>query len=387
VNAPVVYGGDILGSGGASPSLEEVGRNVANVFGEIVVPLHKTVEANLAVRTDHYSDFGTTTNPKVVLRWQPSRAVMLRGAWGTGFRAPTLSNLFMPLETSFVGPYDDPLRCAATGLPIDCEADFQGRFGGNAALKPERSRQLNFGVIVEPVAGLSVALDYYDVEIRDVITMVPASAIFSDYARWGPQLVVRRPPTAANPGLPGPIDYVLMWNINAGDMHTSGYDVDARYRTRLAGGMLAVGLVGTYVRDYQVKEFEPVVSGPGTGRTGAIPRWRHYASIDWNSGAWGATLAQNFQHGYDEVDLRTCPSNTPSSDCTGKRRVGSLEVYDLQARYGGWRNVSLSLGVRNVFDRAPPRAFAPMTFQIGYDASYADIRGRSWYGSLRYTFK
>ena len=50
----------------------------------------------VAVRYDHYSDFGGTTNPKFTLRWQPSKEILLRGSYGTGFLAPTLSDLFQP---------------------------------------------------------------------------------------------------------------------------------------------------------------------------------------------------------------------------------------------------------------------------------------------------
>jgi iron complex outermembrane receptor protein len=170
-------------------------------------------------------------------------------------------------------------------------------------------------------------------------------------------------------------------------LRTSGFDLDARYRARFGWGNVNVGITGTYVKDYKVQQFEAIVSGPGSGFTGAIPRWRHFASIDANSGPWGATLAQTFQRGYNEVDRLTCPGGFPAPECTGTRRVGSLEIYDLQGRYTGWPGLTLTLGVRNLFDRAPPRALTPQTFQIGYDASYADPRGQTFYVAARYAFR
>src|SRR5262249_35969695 len=120
---------------------------------------------------------------------------------------------------------------------------------------------------------------------------------------------------------------------------------------------------------------------------GAISRWRHYATIDWTSGPWGATLAQNFQNGYTEIDRLTCVNFQPGNNCTGTRRAGSLDVYDAQARYSGCKARALTLGVRNLFDRAPPKAFMPSQFQIGYDTSYGDPKGRTFYASARYSFK
>ena len=73
----------------------------------------KTLEANVAVRYDHYSDFGSTTNPKVSLRWQPMRQLLVRGSWGTGFLAPTLYQLWNPRDAGPVAGGPVAIRCAA----------------------------------------------------------------------------------------------------------------------------------------------------------------------------------------------------------------------------------------------------------------------------------
>ena len=96
-----------------------------------------------------------------------------------------------------------------------------------------------------------------------------------------------------------------------------------------------------------------------------------------NESGWGATLTQNFQLGYKEEDLVN----------GGLRRVGSYEIYDAQARWEGLRNVVVALGVRNIFDRGPPPSTQSSTFQIGYDPSYGDPRGRMFYGTIRVSFR
>lgn len=390
VSQPILQTNSIVGGGGEYPSQKESSRTVKTLFAEVNAHVARGLEANLAVRTDNYSDFGTTTNPKLTLRWQPARDLLLRASGGTGFRAPTLSELFLPDVNGFTGQlYDDPVRCPVTGSELDCEVEFRTVGGGNPALQPEKSRQLNVGVVFEPVRGFSVGVDYYRVEIRDLITTVPIFNVFNDHERWGPARLIRRAPDLEYPALPGRIDYVLAKPINGGAMSTAGYDVDLRFRAATGAGRFAFSLSGTYVQDYEVQEFEEVVSGPGTGWNGAISRWRHYASVDWEYGPWGATLGHTFQNGYTEIDLRSCPffSGFPDA-CTERRRVGSLEIFDLQARYSGFKGLRLAAGVRNLFNRDPPFAITPSnSHQVGYDASYNDPRGRTFYVSGRYTFR
>ena len=122
-NSDALVTGDIIAYGGAFPSLPEARRTVWSIFAEVNIPIMKSVQADVALRYDHYSDFGSTTNPKFTLRWQPSRELLLRGSFGTGFRAPTLSDLFLPLSSSggnVTGGYDDPIRCPVTHSDYDC---------------------------------------------------------------------------------------------------------------------------------------------------------------------------------------------------------------------------------------------------------------------------
>lgn len=61
-------------------------------------------------------------------------------------------------------------------------------------------------------------------------------------------------------------------------------------------------------------------------------------------------------------------------------------MWDAQARYAPSKNATFTLGVRNLFDRAPPVSSQFEDFQVGYDPSYADPRGRMFYGTLQVKF-
>ena len=393
-NADFLVDGDVLGGAGVIPSLPVGTRTVWSLFGEASVPIAPGLEASLAARYDHYSDFGGTTNPKVTLRWQPSRTLLLRGSYGTGFRAPTLSDLFQPQLVNYSeGDFGDPIRCPVTSDSFDCDG-VAVKTGGNPALQPERSRQLNAGIVFEPASGLSASVDYYRVTIRNVIATVGLDAIFNDYAQWAPSYVVRKPPDAEHPNLPGPIEYVVQTQTNVGQITTSGLDLNLRWQGGATPrGQVSVDLDGTYVLDYRHTGFASLADASGVGMrpddgTGVIARYRQYAQLNWAWSAWGATLANTYQSGYRECDLLTVDPGTQR--CTGTRHVASYAIWDLQGRYTGFRNATLTVGVHNLFDRDPPLSSASATsptFQAGIDPSYADPRGRIYYAALRYAFQ
>jgi iron complex outermembrane receptor protein len=380
--------GDVLGGGGAWPSLDTAQRNVFSLFGELNLPLAKDLELNLAARYDDYSDFGGTTNPKLTLRWQPSRTLLLRAAYGTGYRAPTLSDLHQPQSAAPALGLEDPVRCPVTGDFYDCDGGFLLKEGGNPALEPETSQQVNAGIVFEPAAGWSASIDYYWVRLKNVVNLVPAETILGpDHAAWASGYVVRKPPDALHPGLPGRIDYVVQYPTNVGTLTTSGIDLNLQWRgPATAFGRFSLALNGTYVLDYAQGGYEsagvPAAGARNPLGVGAIARYRQYAQLNWAYGPWGATLANNYQDGYSEP----CKDEDPSG-CS-VRRVGSYSVWDLQGRYSGLKNTTLTLGVRNALDKAPPLSNQTEfgRLQKGFDPSYADPRGRMFYAALSLAF-
>jgi iron complex outermembrane receptor protein len=386
----LIDGSDVVGVDAGGASLPKVHRSVWSLFGEMNVPVMKSLEVNLAARYDYYSDFGSTTNPKITLRWQPAREILLRASYGTGFRAPELRALFLPPEYGLTAnAFDDPIRCAVTKSSGDCNTQFRTQGFANALLQPEKSRQVNAGIVAEPVKGLSASVDYYWVEVRNVIQLLPADQIFLNFAHWAPAHVVRKPPDPQYPNLPGEIDYVIENLINAGTLQTSGIDVDLKWRAPPTPiGEFTLGLSGTYVINFQQSGayFGPIAVGI-RGADGVLSRWRHYATLNWNHGPWGATLANTFQFSYREPDLLTCEDPSTELNCTGTRRVGSYSVWDLQGRYSGFKDLTLTLGLRNALDRPPPVSNQQNNAQVGIDPTYADPRGRMYYGAIRYAFR
>jgi iron complex outermembrane recepter protein len=386
---PSLLSGDVPGSGGSLSNVPSVSRRIYAVFSEFNVPIVKTLEGNVAVRYDHYSDFGSTTNPKASLRWQPTKEMLLRGSWGTGFRAPTLVELYQtPYYSSTGGNYDDPVRCPVTNSSFDCNTQFTTQLGGNRQLKPERSTQYGLGVVWQPLNALTLGVDYWKIDVKDVVGQLGEQTIFNDLvAAEAAGLVVRFPPDAANPSLPGRVNYVLQPNQNIQKLRVEGIDVDVSYRfPRLDWGQLSATMHGTYYINWEqadpttgqlvnfagrsVGGVATVIAGPGY--PGSLPRWKHNLTLSYDYGPWAATLSQIYQDSY--------------TDNSGDRLVGSYSLWDVGASYRGFKRWTLSAGVKNVFNTNPPASNQEQAFQVGYDPTYSDPRGRFIWGSVKFAF-
>ena len=396
----VLFSGDILGGGGALPATT-ADRTIKAFFGELSVPILKNLEAQFAVRYDDYSDFGDTINPKVGIRWTPSKSTLVRGSYSTGFRAPTLSDLFLPrFLSNTADSHNDPIRCPNStpiggfvNAGLECDAQFQNQLGGNTALTPEKSKNWTLGVIFEPTNTFSIGADYWDIRRRNSIGALGDTTVFDVYGAADPLNAGGRfvrtsrladgscrgdLPGAPTPaGTPCPIDFVVQVQENLGKYNVNGLDLSTTMRFPTGAGQFTVRGEGTYILKYryqQQAEGEYLDNvGRFTADNGAITRWRHYVTLNWRSGAWGATLGQNFTLGY--------------TDASGARRVGSYETYDLQGTWDGFKGLGVVLGIRNVLDRDPPASDQGQTFQVGYDPRYTDAHGRTYYLNLKYAFK
>ena len=398
---PVLFSGDLQGGGGALPPVK-ADRRVRAAFLELSVPILKDLDAQLAVRSDNYSDFGSTTNPKIALRWTPTKQLLIRTSYNTGFRAPSLPDLFLPrFFSNTANTHNDPIRCPG-GTPIgrfvddglECDAQLQNQQGGNRELKPERSRQATLGIVFEPVPGTSLGADFFWISRRDTIGALGDNTVFDTFASKDPLnaqgFFVRNvrnatggcvgdgPGSATPANVPCSINYVVQVTSNLGVYETSGVDINAATSFNLGGfGKIRTSLDGTYIQKYKYQAekngayFENVAKIDSTN--GTIVRWRHLLAIDWTKGPWGATLSQNFVQGY--------------LDDGGLRRVANVDTYDANVRWAGYKGLRLVVGVKNLFDRDPPASATTQNFQIGYDARIGDPFGRTFYGKISYSFK
>ncbi|MGV7209390.1 TonB-dependent receptor [Oxalobacteraceae bacterium A2-2] len=373
--------GDISGYGGQTLPLS-ASRNSSALFAELNAPLLKNLEGDLAVRSDRYPN-ATATNPKVSLRYQPLSQVLVRASYGRGFREAALPELNNPQTLGTSATFTDP----KTGT----NGQFNVLAGGNPNLKPEKSEQTSFGLVIDPVPGASIAIDYWKINVNNLVTTLnPEFIVEQAFAGNGNYTGLVQRDSVGN------ITQITSTNLNAGSLKTEGIDVDARWTIAKTAnyGTFATRLNGTYTTKYDLTlpdgTVQPSVAhtiGPdgsplnAVANGGIIFRWKHQLSLDWKYQKWGVNLTQNFQSGYWDA------ARADSATGTDAVHVGAFSTWDTQVSYTGFKNLTLRAGVKNLFNRQPPEVVTLGTyFQSGYDPSWYDAHGATGYVSASYKF-
>ena len=373
-------------STGVPPNLYDAGkRNVDAIYSELNVPILKNLDVTASVRYDKYSDFGNTTNPKLSFRYQPTKELLLRGSASTGFRAPTLYELYgSQTYTNTAGDLNNPVTCP-TGTPnagtsqSQCNAQFQVLQGGNAKLRPEKSKSWQFGAVFEPAKDLSFGADFWWVRINQSIGSIAEPALFANYSLFKPyfhfvntnQLSIISNCPGANCGY---VDDNLQ---NLGGNNTNGVDLSAAYKMRTAvAGTFDFNLNSTYVAKYEYQDYTngPWIQNVGTfAENGPVFRWQHNLAVNWSKDAFGAGGLVHYKSGY--------------ADFTAPHVVSSYTTMDVYASWSPIKAVSLVAGVRNLFDRDPPFTNQAVLFQSGgWDPRFTDPTGRAYYLRGTYTY-
>jgi iron complex outermembrane receptor protein len=374
---------------GVDPDSDVEGdRNVSAVYAELTVPVVKSLELGFAVRHDRYSDFGSTTNPKASFRFQPSDSFLMRGSYSTGFRAPSLYEIYqVPYLTFTGGSYDDPVLCPG-GVPApgrgvegrDCNQQFLVQNGGNENLKPEESKNYTLGFVFEPMRNVTLGIDFWYIKIDNAIAPFPDNVIFGDPDTYADRYVRDADgtlsPDGANPG------YVIALNDNLGGTKTRGVDLSATVRSKFEGlGALNFQFNGTYVDSYKYQR-EP--NGPWLQNagffvdTGVIFRWQHSMTVTLSDGPWMVGLTNRFKSGYRDENIAV------DEEFFGD--VGSYTLWDVFGSFQTTEKATISVGVRNIFDRDPSFSNQSQTFQAGYDPRYSEVAGRTLYARVNYKF-
>ncbi len=376
--------GSHIGGEGSVPATN-ASRNVYAVFSELSMPFAKGLELTAAARYDRYSDFGGSFNPRVALRYQPSKEWLLRASAGTGFRAPTLWDVNSPVaNTNTADPQVDPDCPPGKADDPKCNTQFNVRLSSDPNLKPEKSRQFAFGMVFEPTRNLSIALDYWNIQKRDQIGVISGDTLMAEpglYQKYKSR--VKR--TSA-----GFISYIETPVENLGELKTSGIDIDVRSGWSLGDmGKLGIGFSGTRTLKYDLQNGKDLpftdYVGKSLGGNPPVPEWQHTLSFDWTMGPISVALENVFTKGWQE------------SAAVVNTNLGVDKAYDvkdtnrwnLSVSYKGIKDLKLTLGARNVFDADPPFVASSSygSHAAGFAGSFADPRGRFVYGSVSYQFK
>jgi iron complex outermembrane receptor protein len=370
-------------------------RHVTSAFGEVLIPLIGTaqnvgwarrLELSLAGRYDHYSDFGSTANPKYGLLWEPVRGVDIRGTYGTSFQAPTLNQLGTPIS-SFTQPLPDP--SSPSGITDTLETA-----GGNPLLSPEISKSFSSGIDVKPqgLPHLTASLSYFHVSFKNEIQFPPyKTSLFGDPILAS--FITRNPPLAlvqryfdspgfaediANGGPAGVEALYIGQYANIASTVQSGIDLSTQYSLPTSCGQFNFSVSGIRLLTDKLKATASATS-EGIANTFAEPtKWKGTGVVGWTLSGFTSAVTVNFVNSYENNLF------TPS------QRIGSWTTANVFASYRSpnpraWyllRDLTTTLSVANIANTKPPYVQIPAELlntgqnPIPFDAANASPVGR-----------
>ncbi|QCZ93087.1 TonB-dependent receptor [Salinimonas iocasae] len=355
----------------------EAQRDQYAAYLELSIPLLETLELQLAGRYDHYSDFGSTTNPKIALRWAPTDEVTVRGSWAQGFRAPSLAQVGLgPSEKSVF--FVDQYRCEATGL--DCESlDYNIQFSGNPDLDAEESESWNVGVIWAPVQEIGLSVDIWSITQDNKIDEQQFGLVYdAECNDQQSEICVRLPPQEGQSL--GVIQKIFNTYQNVSSQEASGVDISADYKLPYDEyGQLSFRLDWSYLNEFERDSLDY------TGEY-RYPENRWLFSTNWVLDNFDANLNISYIGEFEDTPDINFDGVLDFEENTS-RMVDSQVLVDLQGGYNFSDSVRIVLGVNNLFDEEPPFAIGDGDSDLyGYVGSVHNPRGRFVYSKVTLRF-
>jgi iron complex outermembrane receptor protein len=364
---PLTQAGDVVGS--IQQAAVEASRTYKAVFGELAIPITKTIEAQAALRYDKYPN-ASATSPKVAAKWSVTPALALRGSYARSFRAPVLKQLFGAQEQGAIN-ITNPASCTTLGIALNpdgtCDVSAFQVNGSNVDLQPEKGKTFNLGVVFEASRNVSASVDWWKINKTNnissptVTTAIEQGRFERDAGRW-----------------------LIFTNLqNIAERETSGVDVDAR--VRLPGTYLGNVSVRNLLTYYTTNKSRSSSADDWAeyNNTYATPRWRNGLNVTVENGPWTVGTTLRSVSGFWDTD-------EPQPIAPGTRKVGTHDELDLLVQYAGMKNLDLGVGVKNLLDKAPPFSLTNASNNAYTQMGFAELytaRGRFFYVTAKYAFR
>jgi len=385
--------------------------DVTEVFGEVRFPVLERLAFEAAFRAGDYSTVGNVSTWKIGIDAPAFDTLRFRATLSESVRAPNVADLFSGPGETFETMTDPcggvdattPGRVAENCRSIPAianriaqngaftltqvEAQSTGGFdSGNPNVQEETADAFTIGIVWTPSAiqNLSLAADWYDIEVDDAITFVSRSdtalrCFDVDPAVFDPDCGgrLRRDPAA------GPLIEVNRSPVNEERIETSGLDLELSYVMDAGPGSLGMSVLYSYLREYLLTA---IVSGDVNREDGEIEFPKNRMNISLNYGLerfnvdWRISVIDEAKDsnepGFENSDVLGDPLPDEANTC-------SIRVYnDARVSYSFSERINAFLGVNNLFDRQPC-ILGQLTKHgdvgINTNPSVYDIDGRAFY--------
>ncbi|MCO7226443.1 TonB-dependent siderophore receptor [Pleionea sp. CnH1-48] len=331
-------------------------------YVDVELDLTDSFLLTLATRFEDYEDFGFTENAKISGRWQYTDTLAFRGAFSTGFRAPTVGQANVRNVSTVFGA--NGLEDRAT-LPPTNPISVQL---GATPLEPELSKNFSVGAVYE-ADDLFMTVDYYRIKVEDRISQSSSIALTpADIAALLAQGVTDASSFSA-----------IRFFTNDFDTTTQGVDLVVNYSMEMWGGDVDFGVIYNWT-DTEVNRFNAQNISLTRVRLleEGLPDVRATLSMNYTNDAWRVTARYNHYHGFyeDHLDSEVFPIE-----------VDSAATVDLEIGYDVNEDIDIVFGAQNIFDEFPEDnpwageagAAYPVTSPMGFNGGY-------YYFRLGYSF-
>ncbi len=322
-------------SGYAGTSPETAGRFSQENYG-VYIGLETDITDALTVgaagRYEHYNTFGSAWVGKVNALYKIADELSIRGSIGTGYHAPSpgQSNVSI-VTTSFNGG----VAFQAGTYPVNTAI---AQYYGATTLTPEKSTNYGLGVIIEPIAAMTITVDAYQIDLKDRIGLTsPRIVSVADLAAQPALLAV---------GVGGQVQYFT----NGFDTRTRGIDVVGTYRTTLSDADLSFSLAYNYNKT-DITRFDPNVISVAQRIDAAslAPKHRAVFNASWSLEGLTFNVRENFYSSW------TSAQDYGQTNGVANQVFGSKFTTDLELSYNFADHFTLSVGAQNFTDEKPDR--------------------------------
>lgn len=425
------------------------GYGVNEAYAEVNVPVLKdlpfaqSLSIDVASRFSHYSNFGNTHNNQYKISWKPIDDLLIRGSYGSGFRAPTVGDLYGGISTTYPG-YADPCdvtyglarynatvakNCAngvggqpalskdalnAAGLGSLYTNGFMQEqspnllvtspgggpvyepftVGGNAKLRPETSKSTQIGFVYSPsyLPGFNASVDWFNYKVRHVISYISANEVLYNCYALSIAADCALFQRTANDQYQ--VSSLFMGEENQGYMRATGYDVNVSYALpKFSFGDFKLTSQSTYYTRNENQQYDntPVTSLNGTG---SYWRLRSNFTINWDYRNFGAQWTLRYysplkdscyNQQYSAFPCTLPNYYQPGVGVSPMTQIPSVTFNDAQVHWKApWGGV-VALGMNNVFNRKGPYFYGSSGSDSAYSYNASYDYGRFVY--LRYSQK
>lgn len=350
-------------------SSTNVTRNNFAGYVELDTELVTGLTTTAAARYEHYSDFGSTLTGKFAARYEFTDGFALRGSISNGFRAPSLhQQYFTTTSTNFIAGLPVDISTVAVNSPV-------ARALGSKDLKPEKSFNLSGGFTANPVSGLTLTVDYYNIRINDRIVLTENLGAAGSGTG------------AVNTAVKAVLDAngfnsvgAARFFINGLNTRTQGVDAVLNWRLPVEGvgkwNLTAAYNYNTQKILARKNELGALATIPGLilfGRVEGLrftegqPRDKVVVSLDGDVGKFGLT-ARTTRYGKVTSPGSANPLSGDPLTAYGPDDIflSAKWITDLELRFKPMERLSFAIGADNVLDVYPDRSpFGPRPAAVG----------------------